>query len=135
MATALVPLDTLAFEIRSSYDLVDKAYAKYEDLRISAAQRTLEAKQRVEAGEAGPGVKFEAWALVNLQRSRSYIYKQLKIAGAPDPGVEAARQREAVRLQVADHRAGKSHTYETAEPAPHIVIEEVAVEASPVVTV
>jgi len=97
MATAYVPLETLASEIRGSYELAEKAHTKYLDLRVSAAMRTLEAKRRVDAGEAGPGVKFDAWATLNLQRSRSYIYKQLKIATAKDPAAEAATQRAANR--------------------------------------
>jgi hypothetical protein len=79
-----------------------------DDHIINAALLLKEAKQRVEAGEAGKGVKWPEWAEKNIDLGETRIRELVRIAEAKDALAELERQREMTRERVERHRVRKS---------------------------
>lgn len=80
------------------------AVKKSDDMTITAALLVHQARQRVKSGEAGPGVKWEAWAAKNIKLSKSRIRELLRIGDADDPDAELERIRGRTRERVHRHR-------------------------------
>jgi len=80
------------------------AVKKSDDMTITAALLVHEARQRVKSGEAGPGVKWEAWAAKNIKLSKSRVRELLRIGEADDPDAEMERIRGRTRERVHRHR-------------------------------
>ena len=77
---------------------------KADDQVISAAMLLKEARQRVEAGEAGEITWYE-WASKNIELSLSRLRELQRIASAEDPRRELERQRKLTQKRVETHRA------------------------------
>ena len=77
---------------------------KSDDFVISAAMLVREARQRVKSGEAGPGVRWEAWAAANIKLSKSRIRELQRIGDADDPNAELERIRGRTLERVQRHR-------------------------------
>src|SRR5580700_10424724 len=97
-------LDTVAGKINA-------LMKKSDDQRLSAAMLLLEAKRRVEAGEAGNNINFETWCAVNIKRPdgkpRSYrdVQRLVVIASSSDPAAALDRDREKARAGMKATRA------------------------------
>jgi hypothetical protein len=91
-------LDTIAGKIKA-------CLKRSEDYRVTAGQLLAEARHRVDAGEAGAGMGWEAWCKANVERSYRDVQRLLAIATAPDPAAAATTARETTRAQVAKSRA------------------------------
>jgi len=103
--SALVPLDTLAHEIVASFDKARQYASNADDFRLRAGLQLIEARQRVERGEAGPGVLWTHWCVANINRTERDIQKVMKLAGAGDPHAALERDRAAARISMAATRA------------------------------
>ncbi len=77
---------------------------KSDEYVISAAVLVREARQRVNSGEAGSGVKWGPWAVENIKLSKSRIRELQRIGDADDPEAELERIREQTRERVQRHR-------------------------------
>jgi hypothetical protein len=108
-----VPLDVLAGEIIA-------CYKKGNDLLVSAGQRMLDAKRRVDAGEAGPDWDWLRWRAVHLMphMSKRWINVQLRIAGSPEPEKAAAERRSKNAEQERARRASGNHVVPTSPRMP-----------------
>jgi hypothetical protein len=105
-----VPLDILAREIETEAK-------KADDHVIAAAMRLAELKRRIEAGEAGQGVKWCQWAQApNLNLSWSRIFELMAIAVAKDPRVELERLRKQTRERVKNFREKQAEAKQMREP-------------------
>ncbi len=94
------PLDVVASKIEQ--------HAKKSDEHvIAAAKLVAEARQRVEAGEAGD-IKWYAWAPKKINLSLSRLYELQCIAEADDPRKELERIRKLTRERVKEHREKKA---------------------------
>jgi hypothetical protein len=116
-------LDTVAGKINA-------LMKKSDDQRLSAAALLLEAKGRVEAGEAGNNIDWETWCSVNIKtrdgKPRSYrdVQRLVAIAESPDPqaALDADREKaragmKATRARAAQAQAqGKKTTEEAPDP-------------------
>ncbi len=67
---------------------------KSDEYVISAAVLVRKVRQRVNSGEAGPGVKWGPWAAENIKLSTSRIRELQRIGDADDPEAELERIRE-----------------------------------------
>jgi len=85
-------------------DQVRDLRQKAEDFRISAGKLMIEARKRVDAGEAGD-IKWEKWCSQNVNRSQGDIRKIMRIAGHLEPEKALADERAAARAGMAEHRA------------------------------
>jgi hypothetical protein len=100
-----LPLDTLANTIGASLD-------KSIQHRIAAAKHLAEAKDRVEAGEAGD-ISFDEWCAKNVrtkdgkQRSLPEILRLVSYGKSDDAEMALLKRREQVRDAVARHAAKK----------------------------
>lgn len=99
MSEASVPLETLAQEIVARYK-------KGNDMLISAGKQLLEAKRRVEGGEAGEEWTWPRWRAVHLlpHITKGWINIQLKIADSRDPEKAASDHRERANEALRRHR-------------------------------
>jgi len=104
-AVVVVPLDTLAKEIEASFAAEDKAMDKAKQHRISTGMRLIEARQRVEAGEAGEGVGWIEWCRANVKRSIRDIQRVMRIARAEDTEAAVEAEKAANREAQAAKRA------------------------------
>jgi hypothetical protein len=77
-----------------------------DDQTIKAAKLILEARKRVEAGEAGDTTWYE-WARNNIKLSESRLRELQRIAKEEDPQEELERLREKTRKRVERHRNKK----------------------------
>ncbi|MGA9795920.1 MAG: hypothetical protein WBQ17_10355 [Rhizomicrobium sp.] len=82
-------IEELACEIEARSDRSD-------DNIVEISMLAKQLKARVEAGEAGKGVRFLEWALVRFGRQKSQVYRLLTIANSGDPkrALEDFRVRE-----------------------------------------
>lgn len=117
MTSNSVPLDTLAGEILA-------CYKKGNDMLVSASQRMLEAKRRIDAGELGPDWTWRKWRAVKLMphMSKQWINTQLRIAASPNPE-EAAKERRdknavAERQRRQRQQVGGNHVVSASQPKP-----------------
>ena len=77
---------------------------KSDEYIISAAVLVHEARQRVKSVEAGPGVRWGAWAVENIKLSKSRIRELERLGDADDPNAELERIRGQTRKRVQRHR-------------------------------
>jgi hypothetical protein len=119
MTNPLLPLDLVAKEINSRIEkatnldlkadeMVHDIRRKAKDHRISAGLRLIEARQRVESGEAGD-ITWTAWCREYIKRSRQDINKCIRLAGHVDPAAALAKERDARRESMANHRANSGN--------------------------
>ena len=88
-------LDTIAGKIKA-------CLKRSEDYRVTAGQLLAEARHRVDAGEAGAGMGWEAWCKANVERSYRDVQRLLAIAAAPEPAVAAETERARRRVDQRD---------------------------------
>jgi hypothetical protein len=105
----VVPLDILAREIEALANDADGQV-------IGAAMRLRQLRKRIEAGEAGVGVKWFEWAPANIQLSISRLFELQTIAEATNPKEELERLRNLNRERVKKHREAKSKAERMREP-------------------
>lgn len=110
---ALVPLDTLAGEIRACLSKAEQYAGKADEFRISAGIKLADAKDRVRAGEDG-APDWAGWCAVNLKRTHRYANKLIAFARAPDPVAAVEKERDRIKEAVRDHRS-ESRCYVTPE--------------------
>jgi hypothetical protein len=91
--------------IEVSFDKVKQYSEKTDQFRISAGKQFIELKVRIEAGEAGKGVKWWAWYAANFKnRTRRDAQRVMALARSDDPGAAAEEERAKNRAAVAAHR-------------------------------
>jgi hypothetical protein len=101
--------------IEVSFDKIKQYSEKTDQFRISAGKQFIELKVRIEAGEAGKGVKWWAWYAANFKnRSRRDAQRVMALARSDDPGAAAEEERAKNRAAVAAHRKRAGE----AEPQP-----------------
>jgi hypothetical protein len=101
--TANLPakLDALAKDIRDVLDRADKSQRRADDLRLTAGQMLLAARQQV----AVQKLIWSEWLQVNIpDRSERDVRRLIAIAKAPDPAAAAEEARAKTREQVAETR-------------------------------
>src|SRR4051812_8154178 len=103
------PLPVVAGKINANLDIAEKATENARQKRVSAGLLLIEARQRVEAGEAGVQMTWTWWLRDNIKRSEGDCRKVMRIAGAKDPHAEAERQRKAAATSMAKTRAERSN--------------------------
>ena len=77
-----------------------------DEKTIEAAKLIGEARERVEAGEAGD-TNWYSWAPKNIKLSLSRLRELQRIAAAQDPQKELNRQRKVTQKRVERHREQK----------------------------
>jgi hypothetical protein len=91
--------------IEVSFDKIKQYSEKTDQFRISAGKQFIELKVRIEAGEAGKGVKWWAWYAANFKnRTRRDAQRVMALARSDDPGAAAEEERAKNRAAVAAHR-------------------------------
>lgn len=106
MTGALVPLDTLAGEIRARLSKADATEAKAKDFRISAAEMLIEAKRRQPA--EAPEHTWTSWCALYIQRSDRDVRRLLAIGRAEDRTAAVEKDRAAAREGMRTNRANVS---------------------------
>ena len=100
---ALITLDTLAEDINARLEKAESCARKVEEHRLAAGLQLIEARKRVEAGEAGQ-IGWHDWVRANIKRTLRDVQKVMAIARAPDPEKKLVEERDRVREQVRRHR-------------------------------
>ena len=101
--------------IEASFDKIKHYGEKADQYRISAGKQLVELQARIEAGEAGKGVKWWGWYAANFKnRSRRDAQRVMALARSDDPGAAAEEERAKNRAAVAAHRKRAGE----AEPQP-----------------
>ena len=92
-------IEDLARAIEANSDKGDEAL-------IATALLVRELKYRIEAGEAGPQVKWLVWAKARFNRRKTQLYKLTTIANAADPhrALREFRLRESNRQKTSRQR-------------------------------
>jgi hypothetical protein len=101
---ALITLDTLAEDINARLEKAEAYARKHKEHRLAAGLQLIEARKRVEAGEAGE-IGWHDWVRANIKRTLRDVQKIMAVARAPDPEKKLAEERDRVREQVRRHRA------------------------------
>lgn len=104
-------LSQLAAEIRQNLANADQA----DQFRIIAGRKLIEARRRVEAGEAGE-VSWSAWVKQHVQRSLGDIRKIMALARAPDAAEALKKERARARAGMAKARAKNERANVRAPP-------------------
>jgi hypothetical protein len=112
MAPGIEPLDVIAGQISAH---LDKA-AKADEHRLSAGMLLIEARRRVDAGEAGD-VRWENWCAANIKRSSRDIRRVMRLAGASDPVQAIAQERGEARDRMQAVR-GRTNVRPVSQPEP-----------------
>ncbi len=107
-ANTKTTLDTVARRIEQHAE-------QSADQAIIAGKLILEARGRVEAGEAGK-ISWSGWARENIDLSSSRLRELARIAKAKDPATAAKQQRAATRKRAAAHRAAKAADTQNLDP-------------------
>jgi hypothetical protein len=92
--------ETIAQTVRRievSFDKIKQYSEKADQYRISAGKQLVELKVRIEAGEAGKGVKWWAWYAENFNRTRRDAQRVMALANADDPEKAAEEERTKAR--------------------------------------
>jgi hypothetical protein len=98
-------LDQTVKRIEASFAKIESYGKKVDDFRISAGKQLVELQARIEAGEAGSGVKWWHWYAEHFKnRTRRDATKVTALARADDPDAAAEEEREKNRKSVAAHR-------------------------------
>lgn len=103
-----ISLEALVREIETAANTADGHV-------IAAAARLRELRRRIEAGEAGSGVKWTEWAPKNIKLSSSRISELIAIADAKDPNNELERLRKLNRERVKKAREKKARAKQMRE--------------------
>jgi hypothetical protein len=102
--------------IEASFAKVAQYSEKVDQFRISAGKQLVELKARIEAGEAGKGVRWWTWYAENFtKRTRRDAQKVMALANADDPEAAAAEERSKNREAKAAQR--KREASGTLQPA------------------
>jgi hypothetical protein len=98
-------LKQVVARIEASFVKIKQYGEKVDQFRISAGKQLVELQARIEAGEAGKGVKWWTWYAENFKnRTRRDARKVMALARADDPEAAAAEERDQNRKAVAAHR-------------------------------
>jgi hypothetical protein len=101
--------------IEASFVKIKTYGEKVDQFRISAGKQLVELQARIEAGEAGKGVKWWAWYAEHFKnRTRRDAQKVMALARADNPEEAAEEERDRNRAAVAAHRKRVAE----AEPQP-----------------
>jgi hypothetical protein len=101
--------------IDTSFDKINQYSEKADQYRISAGKQLAELQARIEAGEAGKGVKWWVWYAANFKnRTRRDAQRVMALARSDDLGAAAEKERAKNRAAVAAHRKRAGE----AEPQP-----------------
>ena len=80
--------------IDTSFDKLKQYSEKADQYRSSAGKQLVELRARIEAGEAGKGVKWWAWYAANFKnRTRRDAQRVMALARSDDPGAAAEEER------------------------------------------
>jgi hypothetical protein len=90
-------LKHLLLDIRKGFQQTVEAHEIFKAKRIKLGLDLLEARTRIEAGEAGDGVRWWEWFEKNFPQSRSDAERVMAIASAENPqaAYEAAKAKNA----------------------------------------
>src|SRR5262245_24101100 len=94
-------------EVHRQFSNATEGNNKADRARIRAGVLLLQLRERIEAGEAGEGVKWWTWYRDNCVRDRKDAEKVMKLAASENPDAAAAAARLANREAVAKHRTEK----------------------------
>jgi hypothetical protein len=104
MTAVTMSLDTVAAEINARFRKAAEIEQKATDHRIAAGRLLIEARDRVQRGEAG-SIGWEAWCTKNIKRSLGDVRKVMLIAGAKDPAAALTQEREKRTAGMREHRS------------------------------
>jgi hypothetical protein len=91
--------------IEASFAKIDNYATKHEQYRVSAGKMLVELKVRIDAGEAGKGVKWWVWYEENFKnRSRRDAQRVMALARSDDPEAAAEKERTKNREATAARR-------------------------------
>ena len=83
-------LKQVVARIEASFVKIKTYGEKADQYRISAGKQLVELQARIEAGEAGKGVKWWVWYAANFKnRSRRDAQRVMALARSDDPGAAA----------------------------------------------
>jgi hypothetical protein len=95
-------LDEMMNEFHRQFGIALDLDTKSHNARLKAASLLKDMRTRVEAGEAGEGIKWWEWFRENSVRSRKDAEKLLKIANSDDP--EGAYKEENSKRRNEQHK-------------------------------
>ena len=78
-------MDRQKLTLNELADVIAAQAKKGDELRLATAMLVRELKLRIEAGEAGEGVKWTEWGNQRFGRSSTWLYDLNAIASAGDP--------------------------------------------------
>ena len=115
MSDHLETLEQAVKRIEASFAKIETYGKKVEDFRTSAGKQLVELQVRIEAGEAGSGVKWWVWYAEHFKnRSRRDAQRVMALARADDPAAAAEEERTKTRKAVAAHRQREAEQQEAA---------------------
>ena len=98
-------LKQVVARIEASFVKIKNYGDKVDQFRISAGKQLVELQARIEAGEAGKGVRWWAWYAENFKnRTRRDAQRVIALARANDPEKAAEEERTKARDGMAAHR-------------------------------